>query len=93
MARPINGLAGQQQIPLSQPSQQNNQNNAVRQQEERETQPNRVQPQGAPAAESQNSDATDNRFQQALEDRVASAISSQENGEAVRRGSLVDLSV
>lgn len=94
MAGPLSGIAGQQQIPLSQPSQldQNNQATQVRDNQQRQ-QANRVQPQGAPVNETQDS-ATENLND--LQQRADELLSARgednaQQSESLRRGSLIDV--
>ncbi|MCB9981714.1 MAG: hypothetical protein H6860_04870 [Rhodospirillales bacterium] len=93
MAGPLSGIAGQQQIPLAQPSQTSNQNtNGVRGQNEQQPEVNRVQPQGAPAAETQNTEThNEDVLQQQLQNALASDQDDPAGGETLRRGSLVDV--
>ncbi|MEZ5813256.1 MAG: hypothetical protein R3E13_00780 [Alphaproteobacteria bacterium] len=92
MAGSLSGVAAQQ-IPVSQPSQQDQNNTQVRQREERDPEDGRVQPQGAAAAESQGSEASNQNDLQRQADELLAA-SQGDNGqqsETLRRGSLVDI--
>lgn len=94
MAGPLSGIAGQQQVPLTQASQASNQNtNTVRgQNDDRQPEPARVQPQGAPAAETQNTETSNQDiFQQQLEQVLANNQNDPVGNETPRRGSLVDV--
>ncbi|MCB9982068.1 MAG: hypothetical protein H6861_00110 [Rhodospirillales bacterium] len=96
MAGPLSGIAGQQQVPLTQPSQTSNQNtNGVRgQNEERQPEVGRVQPQGAPAAETQTSESNNQDvLQQQIDQAIAGSRNELSGAEAPRRGSLVDVVV
>lgn len=96
MAGPLNGIGGQQQVPLSQPFQPGQDSNQVRNNPEQQPADNQVQPQGAPAAGTQNTETDD---QDVLQQQIKELItgSSAENGlsadDAPRRGSLVDVTV
>jgi hypothetical protein len=92
MAGPLSGIGGQPQVTQAAQSQSASQNNqGVRQQEEqRETRPNEVQPQGAPVNENQDANNTNqNRVSQ--EEFVAS--NDAEFDPSTPRGSLVDIAV
>ncbi|HOO81814.1 MAG TPA: hypothetical protein PK513_04875 [Alphaproteobacteria bacterium] len=93
MAGPLSGIAGQQQVPLAQPSQTSTQNtNGVRGQSEQKPEADRVQPQGAPAAETQN---TETHNEDVLQQQIQNALTTDQNdpagAETLRRGSLVDV--
>ena len=93
MAGPLSGVAGQQ-VPASQP-QQNSQNaNHVREQEVREPEENRVQPQGAPPAEAQNTETNNqDALQQQLDEIIAVQQSGELNSADQPRGSVIDITV
>ena len=92
MAGPLTGIGGQTQIPQATQSQASSQNNqGVRQQDEqRETRPNEVKPQGAPTNETQNT-ATNNQETRRQEQFLAS--NDAEVDPNTPRGSLVDIAV
>jgi len=93
MAGPLSGIAGQQHAPIAQQTQTNqNQNtNQVREQADRQPQNNQVQPQGAPAAESQN---TETGNQDALQQRVEQLLTAQaDSGADQPRGSVIDITI
>lgn len=94
MAGPLSGIAGQQQIPLSQPSQLDQNNGQVRgnQDEQEQNNLNRVPPQGAAAAET-NDTATNNQndLQARADELLAAQNDNGEQGETTRRGSLIDV--
>lgn len=89
MAGPLNGIGGQQQVPLSNPSQASQTNNQVRQQEEdQEPQENTVQPQGSAASETQN---TETENEDVIRAQQEDALNNSDNER--ERGSLVDVTV
>lgn len=95
MAGPLSGIQGQQaSLQQAQSLQQQQQQNTgqVRDRNDQEPQPNEVQPQGAPATETQDSANTNqNVFQQQIEDLIASgAIDGVENSQ-LQRGTLLDV--
>lgn len=96
MAGPLNGIGGQQQVPLSQPFQPGQDSNQVRGQNDQQPNENQVQPQGAPAADTQN---TETNNQDVLQQQIQELISGSgaEEGlsaeDAPRRGSLVDVQI
>lgn len=92
MAGPLAGIgAAQQQIPLATPSQPSQGQQAIRQQES-EPEANRVQPQGAAAAESQNTETGNQN--NALQARASDFLSAtNDTGQDVERGSVLDISV
>ena len=94
MAGPLNGIGGQQQLPVSNTSQPGGQNTnqALREREDAQPQENVVQPQSAPAADVQN---TETGNQDILQGRIADALAQQgDTAEAeLRRGSLLDIEV
>lgn len=92
MAGPLTGIGGQTQIPQATQSQSAAQNNqGVRQQEEqRETRPNEVQPQGAPTNETQNT-AANNQETQRQEQFFASNDAEVDPNSP--RGSIIDIAV
>ncbi len=92
MAGPLTGIGGQTQIPQATQSQAASQNNqGVRQQDEqRETRPNEVKPQGAPTNETQHT-ATNNQETRRQEQFLAS--NDAEIDPNTPRGSLVDIAV
>lgn len=92
MAGPLTGIGGQTQIPQATQSQASSQNNqGVRQQDEqRETRPNEIKPQGAPTNETQNT-ATNNQETRRQEQFLAS--NDAEIDPNTPRGSLVDIAV
>ena len=94
MAGPLSGIAGGSQVPLSQPSSLNqNQNDVqVRQQEDEQAQPDQVQPQSAPAAETQGSSTQNTNDQNILQQQIEELLSSDSAADAPR-GSLVDIAV
>ncbi len=95
MAGPLSGIAGQQQVPLSQSSQVDQNNTQVRQREEREPEENRIQPQGTAAAETQNTETNNQNNLQEQADELLAANQSEggQQSETARRGSLIDVVV
>ncbi len=95
MAGPLSGIAGQQQVPLSQTSQLDQNNAQVRRNEdEREPEANRVQPQGTASAETQNTETNNqNNLQQQADELLSANQNEFGEQEATRRGSLVDVVV
>lgn len=95
MAGPLNGIGGQQQAPLAQPSQSGQDTNQVRGRNDQEAQQNQVQPQGAPAADTQNSETNNNDVLQQQIRELLDANGGEEglNANAPRRGSLVDIAI
>ena len=95
MAGPLSGIAGQQQIPLSQPTQldQNSQQaTQLRQNDQQTQQPNRVQPQGAPVNETQDSNTEDlNNLQARADELLDASNDGGQQSESLRRGSLIDV--
>ena len=91
MAGPLSGIAGQQQVPIAQPAQQNQNTAAVRPQDQ-QPEEEQVQPQGTAAAESQST-GTDNNFQQQINDLSAGDVESLSQNAEAQRGSLVDVLV
>ncbi len=92
MAAPLSGIGQQQQLPVSQALQpvSNDQSREVRRQES-DPQENQVQVREAPAAQSQDTNATSDSSQQNLNDiRFSSASSDSESGD---RGTNVDIEV
>ena len=93
MAGPLSGV-GAQQVPIANTFQPGGQNGetVVRQRENTQPQENQVQPQGTPAAESQNSQSDNNA--DILQSRIAQALDRQETtGAETDRGSIVDIEV
>ena len=93
MAGPLSGIAGQQQVPLSQPSQLDQNNAQVRRNDEQQPEENRVQPQGTASAETQNTETNNqNNLQQQADDLLAaSGNEDSQQSETARRGSLIDV--
>ena len=94
MAGPLGGIGAGQQVAFAGSIQQG-QNSQIRAQDDREAETNQVQPQGASAAETQNTE-TNNQdvVQQQLEEFAqgeASNLVANENGQ--QRGSVLDISV
>ena len=97
MAGPLSGISGQgaalQQAQNVQ-QQQNQNTGLVGENDEAEQQNNEVQPQGAPAAETQSSENTNqNVFQQQIEDLIASGAIDNDGNSELQRGSLLDIEV
>lgn len=91
MAGPLSGLSGQTSAPLSTPYQPGqNASATARAQENQTPQTNRVQPQNAAAADTQNSQA--NRRNDKDDQKSVVSLSADERGQT-RRGSLVDITV
>lgn len=93
MAGPLSGIGNSGQIPLStntpQPAQNNDQ---LREQDEREPQENRVQTQNTAAAESQNSETGNQQdVLRARQNEVFDLQNTDPNAQG--RGSLVDITV
>ena len=96
MAGPLSGIAGQQQIPLSQPSQLDQNNSSqVRGNEQNSEQENlnRVPPQGTVTAESNETNANLNDLQSRADELLAAQNDNGDSGETTRRGSLIDVVV
>lgn len=89
MSGSLSGIAGQQQIPLSSPFQPG-QSDQARAREEREVEPQRIQPTGTASGETEETETRRNR-----EDFGQSrAVSSRsEDDSQARRGSIVDITV
>jgi hypothetical protein len=85
MAGPLNGIGGQQ-IPLATPYQPGQNGSQVRQQTDREPQPNRVSPPGAQAAQSQESETRNSRD-------LRSLLQDTEALPQRARGNVVDLTI
>lgn len=93
MAGPLAGIgAAQQQIPLATPSQPTQAQQAIRP-EDRQPQPNRVQPQGAPAAETQDSETGDQNTLQARADQFLSQTNDGSEQAQPQRGSVLDIAI
>lgn len=92
MAGPLSGIGAQSQVAQAAQTQSASQNNqGVRQQEEqRETRPNEVQPQGAPVNENQD---VNNASQNAVPQEEFAASNDTEFDPSTPRGSLVDIAV
>lgn len=94
MAGPLSGVPGQP-IPLSSPySPGQTPAEQVRTAQDQQPAPNQVQPQNAPAAQTQESQAeTENDGDR--DDRIQQALSSisEEDRATTRRGSVVDITV
>jgi hypothetical protein len=90
MAGPVNGLGGQQQVPLSQPFQPGAKNEQVRE----EPKSKKVESQSAKAADSNRAEKEEeqNLLQQLLREAQEAKSGSSEK-RAARRGSLVDVTV
>ena len=95
MAGPLSGIGSQTQSAVAaqaqQQSQQNNQGVRQTNEEQRETRANRVQPQNAPANETQNANQSQEQIRQ--EQFFASNINAEDVNENSPRGSLVDIAV
>lgn len=88
MAGPLNGLGGQQQVPIANTFQQSQPNTDLRQRENVQAQEEIVQPQGTEAAQVQSSEARDSD----------SGLDLRNDGDIVQaesqqRGSVIDILV
>lgn len=96
MAGPLSGIVGNQQIASAQAAQtqqQNAQNNSAVRPENQQPEENQVQPQGAAAAETQDSATNnDNAFQQRIEQLINPLVNGGDTSD-VPRGALVDVVV
>ena len=91
MAGPLSGIGAGQQVPLNQTIQPNQNNSgAIRGQDERENQQqaNQVQPQGAPAAETQES--SEDLIRQQLAEFASGERSEIDNQNERASGSIID---
>ncbi len=97
MAGPLSGIAGQPQVPLSQSNSASQNNDQVRDRQDAraQTQTDRVQPQNAPAAQSQGSNnaRSQEQLDRKLEDLLVAQSRNGDDSPTIRRGSLIDLSV
>lgn len=88
MAGSLNGIGGQQQIPLANPYQPGQQA-PVRPQNEKTPKANQVQPQGAQTAQTQTTDRNPKDLKSLISDLQSVLASDSES----RRGSVVDITV
>jgi hypothetical protein len=86
MAGPLNGIGGQQQIPLATPFQPGQNGTQVRGNDERTPKPNQIQAPGAQAAQSQEPETRNSRDLQSL---LREAEATGEKG----RGSVIDITI
>ena len=93
MAGPVSGIGGQQQVPLSQPFQPGGDQDAVRESEDRQPEENTVQPQGAAAAETQNTETDNDQILQAQTETALTPNLIEEPVVQQERGSIVDIEV
>lgn len=94
MAGPLAGIGvAQQQIPLANASQPSQGQQAIRQQQEREPEENRIQPQGSAAAGTQDTDTGDQNTLQARASEFISTANDRGDDVEARRGSVLDISV
>ena len=91
MAGALNGVAGQTQIPLSQPSQLGQTAGQIRQGIDREPEQNRVQPQGSAAAETQTANGNESRLRSNVQQQADEIRAQSSEGSDVRRGSVIDV--
>lgn len=95
MAGPLSGIGGQAQVTPSQlsPTQQNQNSQTIRpQDDQQEPVNNEVQPQGAAAAQTQESE-TQNAFEQRLDEFASLDVQSAIESGNTQRGSLLDVLV
>lgn len=89
MAGPLNGIGGQQQVPITNSFQQGQNNSVVRENEEQAPRENVVQPKRSAPAEALNVATNDQDSSVDLRNQVrAEELSGNE-----RRGSLIDIVV
>ncbi len=97
MAGPLSGIIGNQQVASTQASQlqqQSGQNTGAIRPQDQDPEENQIQPQGAAAAETQDS-STDNTnaFQQRIDDFADPQAVNALDGADAQRGALVDVLV